>query len=536
MHFNPGNITKSLLLRENRFPILLAGAFFAGFLVLGLLTFRDYGTYIDEPNQIQIGHRTVAFLRTGDAKELDFPDWEHGPAFEALTVYTGIILPRNYPYYDVYYIRHLDVFLSFWVGCLAFFWLVRKKFKSWKMGLLGSAFLVASPVIFGNAFYNSKDIPFLAVYIISLCTLTLFLERPGWLTAAAHAFICGYLVNIRIPGIVIPALTLGLVALELVLPKRYRHYPNLKRLLPAVIIFTVLCIGFIILFFPASWSNPFQRFIDAYIAMTHRSWTCCFNLFMGQHITSEIIPWYYIPVWMGISTPIFYVGLFLVGLVVTLAGFLRRPWLDLALEKREGLVYLGTLFVPLIVIIAGRATVYNGWRHMYFIYVPFLVIALDGLVFLYRWIGARLSVRLAGGLVGLAVLISLVTTVVPMIQSHPYENIYFNFLAGNDMAQIKQNYELDYWGLPYVAALRYVLAHDPRPSIVISSNQGHILDYSVMLPAQDLARFKYVDDPGNSNYYITNYYMHPENYNYPNEIYSIKIGDASILSIFKMNP
>lgn len=526
---------KNIFHKWNLIPILITSAFFAGFLLVGISIYRDYGTFVDEYPQMNIAQRNYDFLKRGDPTKFDFPDWEHGAAFEVLTIYSTRFLARNFPFSDLFYLRHLDVFLFFWISSIGFFLLVKYKFKSWMIGLLGTSFLYLSPVIFGNAFYNSKDIPLLSVYILGLFTLVIFLERPNVLTAALHALMCAFLINIRIPGVILPALTVGALGLELVAANRRQIHPRLGRTLIAAAVFIVLTVGLTILFFPASWSDPFHRFIDAYIAMTHRSWTCCCNLLMGGCFTSDAIPWYYVPAWMGVTTPIFYLVLFLIGLAAALVSFLVHPWNHMTPEKRSAVIYLGALILPLAAVIIGRAVIYNGWRHLYFIYAPFLILALDGFVALYRFLKVRLQPRLAASLLGLVTLVSFATTAVVMIQSHPYENIYFNFLAGTDPQQIKQNYELDYWGLSYIEGMRYILVNDPRPGgILLATNQTHITEFSFMLPEAQQTRLAFTNDPTRADYFMSNYYLHPGDYDYPNEVFSIKVGGAKILSVFKL--
>ena len=50
---------------------------------------------------------------------------------------------------------------------------------------------------------------------------------------------------------------------------------------------------------------------------------------------------------------------------------------------------------------------------------------------------------------------------------HPYQNVYFNRLAGKDMQMIKQRFDLDYWGLAYREGLAYILSVDDRETIPV---------------------------------------------------------------------
>ncbi len=525
---------RRIMRRQAIVPILATTAFFVAFLLLGIAIYHDYGTYIDEHAQVNIGWANYNFLKTGDASQLNIKDWEYGPVFELFITFTQRFLHPEWHDEDYYYLRHLDVFLVFWLSTIAFCWLVTKKFRSWKIGLLGCLFLILTPVIFGNAFYNSKDIPFLSFFIFSLLTLNFFLERPNILTACAHALVCSLLIDIRVLGILIPALTVGLLALELASKNRRELHPKLGQTLLSLEVFLVATVGLTVFFFPAIWSNPIQKFLEVYQTMTHYSWTFACNLLMGSCYHWNEIPWFYVPVWMGVTTPPFYLGLFLIGIAVGVGKFFARPRLQMSAEKRSSLIYLVALFLPLAVVVIAHSVIYNSWRHLYFVYAPFLMIALEGLVGLYRFLKKRFKIRLAAGIVGVFTLVSVSTTAAYMIQNHPNQFVYFNFLAGPDMQQIKQNYELDYWGLSYVAGLRYILAHDSRDSIVVVSNQKQIPEFVYILSNEDQKRFVFATDINNADYYITNYYMHPQNYDLSNEVFSVKVGDASLVSVFKL--
>ena len=53
-----------------------------------------------------------------------------------------------------------------------------------------------------------------------------------------------------------------------------------------------------------------------------------------------------------------------------------------------------------------------------------------------------------------------------MINNHPYQNVYFNFLAGK---KVQTKFELDYWGLSNKQALEYILKNDSKSVVRIGS-------------------------------------------------------------------
>src|SRR5215831_8892215 len=90
-----------------------------------------------------------------------------------------------------------------------------------------------------------------------------------------------------------------------------------------------------------------------------------------------------------------------------------------------------------------------------------------------------------------------------MWQAHPFQNVYFNTLAGTDL---RSRYELDYWGLANRKALEYLLRNDHSEVIYVRADSSTRLSVaSFMLDERDRKRLRYSDDRNLSRYVITNY-------------------------------
>jgi hypothetical protein len=94
---------------------------------------------------------------------------------------------------------------------------------------------------------------------------------------------------------------------------------------------------------------------------------------------------------------------------------------------------------------------------------------------------------------------------------------------------------MDYWGLSYRQGLEYIAAVDKRPSlpVYVENTVGRM--NALMLPFSDRKRFRFVRKPEEAVYYITVYRWQRDALSYPDEIYSVNIGGARILSVFKLN-
>jgi hypothetical protein len=114
--------------------------------------------------------------------------------------------------------------------------------------------------------------------------------------------------------------------------------------------------------------------------------------------------------------------------------------------------------------------------------------------------------------------------------------LYFNRFAGRDMAEIKQRFELDYWGLSYRKALEYIVRSDSSPIIRIHAANYPGMVNTLLLSPRDRIRIRFVPTDEQADYFVTNYRFHPESYPYPWEVFSVRVGNASVASVFRLRP
>ena len=180
----------------------------ATLLVTGGAVLDDFGVSFDETMQRQIGIANYLYLSQGATQlfDRDFPERHYGPVFEVLLV----VVEKQLGLSDsraIYLVRHGLTFLLFGVAVAFFHRLCLRQFRSWRTAIFGCCCLVLSPRIFADSFYNSKDLPFLSVFVVSVYTLVRFLDEGTARRAFWHALSCAVLTDIRIVGLVVPAIT-----------------------------------------------------------------------------------------------------------------------------------------------------------------------------------------------------------------------------------------------------------------------------------------------------------------------------------------
>ena len=237
--------------------------------------------------------------------------------------------------------RHSFVFLIFFFSLIVIYKLLNEYLNNWKFALLGVCFLVMSPRIFGHAFFNSRDIPFMCFYLFSTYSLLKFHKAPSIKNSLFHSLICAILIDIRILGIVIPFVTF-LVFTYLFIIKKERKYVNNFIIYIATLIFLT------ILFWPTLWENPILNFHDAFKRMSKFP----FNgelLFMGDVIKAKNIPFYYIPLWIAITTPVLYIILFVLGFFKIAQNILLK--IRIKKDDISEIIFILTFSLPLLAII-----------------------------------------------------------------------------------------------------------------------------------------------------------------------------------------
>jgi hypothetical protein len=508
--------------------------FFILYLIIGLLIFDDFGLSWDEEPRRDFAKYSLRYYLTGDEGLLQQTGVSTGgQVFGIFLILIEKMLGISSSLRSVYFMRHLLTFLLFFTGVIFFYLIIKKSFKSWKLGLLGSLFLIMSPRIFGESFYNPKDIPFMSVFIISIFTLILFLQEKTWSAGILHGLACAFLIDIRILGVLVPLLTVIFFIFD-ILAKKDTGMGPVKAFTSIAIYFSVT-VSFTIFFWPYLWESPIKNFLEVFSIVSRFPWPGA-NLYLGEYVKATELPWHYIPVWLSITTPILYLLFFIIGFVHSIKKIFKKP-LEYYRKNRETIIFISWLVLPITIVILFGSVVYNGWRHMYFVYPAFLLISLRGLVLLFRFIQERpgkLFRIILSSIIVAAILLSLSNSARFMIKYHPYQGTYFNKLAGKDMAEVKYNFDLEYWGTSYREALEYILENDERQKIKISYlNKPGRLNARILTPDQE-NRLKFVDKIENSHYFLSNYRYHREEYDFGEEFYSIKIDGEKILVVYKI--
>lgn len=511
---------------SQRFQALCTGLLFALLLLTSLLSFRNYGIGHDETLQRKVGLASYMSLFEPDQIALeDFKDRDYGVAFELplILLEKGLRLSDNSQ--QVFYLRHLVTHLFFLWAAWCFYCLLRRLYAQRWLALAGVVLLVGHPLIYGHSFFNSKDIPALCMLVFCLwaCERALTSQHLAWILAGG--LLTGIFTNMRI---------FGLLFLLLPLPFLLGTAPTLRQGLRQSALWIGAALLSLYATWPYLWPDPLRRLLQVIGNMAYfRERVNC--LLWGNFYPSDDLPWFYLPSWFGLTTPWLWLVLGCLGTLVVLAG-LRQSGPARSVERLAACLF----WLPLGLIMLLKPVLYDGWRHVYFIYPGFVLLAIAGLKAACDWLAANRP-RLMP-VPALAMTLSALSMLGFMLASHPFEHLYFNSLLPRGNQYLRRNFERDYWALSYRQGLEFVLSQDPSPKIkvVLASASGFFSP--LILSPEQRERIEFGPRPADidttlpeADYYMSNYRWHPQAYeNLGEPLYEISVQQNIVLSIWKL--
>jgi hypothetical protein len=353
----------------------------------------------------------------------------------------GLAEPADYsslalnarPYQLYFQISHLTAILM-GLGSSAVLIVVARAMNlrlAWLAGLI----LLLMPRFMGDSLFNIKDIPFAFFYLLYSTSLMLRLRMPssGDVPVPARLILfssiaAGLMGSMKIVALVPVLITEALVAV--IQPKRCRWLDGLHIVIDAFLIS--------LLFTPASWLEPLRFLNGAVKLFRSHDWPGG-TWWNGQFLSrvQDPIHWStagYLLRWIPSTTPLWILLLAIVG-----AGCLLRGWpwrvpndpearsalLSRRCRLRLALPFLLQLLLLPALAVLGNANLYDGVRHLLFIYPPLALLAAIGLDDLFAAGTCFGSAKiLRAGLIGVALLATL--TLMDSFTLFPYAYVYVN--------------------------------------------------------------------------------------------------------------
>lgn len=533
----------------NKFVIIT----FAAIFILGCFIFKDYGVSVDEP--MQRHHSLVNlyyiksvlkgnFIASGckiypknsnleklvDREVVERRFYLYTYKYYGIAIQIPLMIIENIFNYKlgysvIYLIRHFYTFLIFFLSLIYFYKiLLNFNLRCKKLPLLGVLFLVLSPRIFGDAFYNIKDLMFMSLSIINLYYCLLYLKQPKFNNLFILALVSAITINLRFIG----AIYLFLVLLFKLILLFKNKFKDSKQIIKNVLILICLTFSIYVLITPASWNDIFGyplkvvKFFTNYRDPLSKQIHKC--LYFGKELSSEELPWHYLPVWIFITTPFIYIITFIIGYVRSFSSIIKREN-----EDNTNILYCNLIFTfILLCVMIFKPAIYCGWRHFYFLYPILMINSILGIDYLMN------KGKILKKIVITLLIINSLYISYWMIKYHPYQYNYFSLPTRKYAVN---NFNTNYWRISNYDALKYILKNDNRSKLVVylDSDKLEVEANRLLLSKDDDTRLQiYNNNDFNAyDYVIVDDRKIKLNLDRYREIYSEKMDGYKLYTIYK---
>ncbi|MBL8103100.1 MAG: hypothetical protein JNM02_11250 [Anaerolineales bacterium] len=437
-------------------------------IIVGIMTFRSYGLSWDEPlfydyaNALRYAYTPSEWFSGNfdlqNAYGSSGTDHANrGPAY--ILIARPIVAFVESLGIDNASAWHLINFLTFQLGVYLFYRFTVKWMRP-TAAVAASAFFSWQPLLWGHAFINPKDIPFLVFFIGAMCFGFEMVDdivgsgKAKFSKILAAAFFLGIATSIRVLGPLSAMLT-GLYALS-----------QLNKIRPLALIryfaaYAVLALLIAFISWPYLWTNPLLKFVEVFGFMSDNP-TQLTVLFMNQQYKADELPRRYLPTLLGytLTEPVWI--LFITGSMI---GFWKA-----SNKKRIALTLILLWFlIPAAYVILRKPPMYDGFRHFLFILPPVFIFA--GFAFEKFYEAIKNS-----GVKVFSLAAILAFGIIPSIQLHPYEYAYYNSFIGGTAGAFR-HYETEYWLTCYREATLRLNEEAPAGTQLFVRREPYIAAY-----------------------------------------------------------
>lgn len=425
------------------------------------------------------------FIESDKFNFQNYPEKAYGPGYELPMALIEVLFNFKETK-NIFILRHFINFLIFSISLLYFYKFLKIKLNSNFYAFLGCCLLALSPRIFAHSFYNSKDIIFLSYFLIANYYGYNFL-----LNKKTNKNILLFSISTALASAVRP---LGLILIFFYIIINYLKNKELfsKQNFKLIIYSSV----FLYIFWPHLWTNPIKNFYEAFFYFSQIPWHGKV-FFFNELIDARNLPFYYLPVWIFITTPEIIIILFLLSIFIIIKKLFKKN--DRSLDIIEDFLFAAFfIIIPIGLNIVFKTVLFDGWRHFYFIYPFIIMIGIS----LFKYINRIILIRL----LQIIIFMNIIFLIFWNISNNPYQYLYFNkLLIGKKSLSI---FEKDYWGISNKQLLEYI-NNIEKKEINWTSHGSNIKTSLLILESKDQKKFNHI----NKNNFTKKYYVFINNRN-----------------------
>ena len=342
---------------------------------------------------------------------------------------------------NVFTVRHAFNAIAGWLA-MFFTALIVVRIMGYRAGIIALFLIFIAPRFLGHSYNNHRDIPMATSFAMATYFMMSFLKsmpRPSrkYIILLILALVSGFSTRFS-GGVLLIAYLFVFAGVHFLMSRPLKSVftkPNLNiagRYAGWSVFVGML--GFIlsIPLWPFAIESPIKNPMEVFNASSNLG-VSIRQLFEGELIRSNTIPWYYIPKYIAITTPIaLFIG------VALFAGLFRKiNW------KKNGfyifMVVFGAVF-PIMYAALKVKNDYGGWRHFLFVFPYIVALAALGYELVFRSFLKSSKSKIIGAIVLVAL---CVHPLLFIFKNHPMEYTYFNEIMGG-IDNAHGEYETDY--------------------------------------------------------------------------------------------
>jgi hypothetical protein len=517
-------------------------------LIVGLFIVGDFGVSYDEPEYYVYAQNTVDAYKSIFALAYspafgphDLPNY--GPAFIIFPELVIRILKSIFPNLLPANVWHFSYFVLFQLGGWCLYALARRWFEPWSAwGIL--LLYTSQPLLWGHAFINPKDIPFMVFFLFTLWSgfhladsvgaenidvslrsrkaqnrksqrlkfslprFTLkesfpFLRSPELILAGA---LLGMTMSIRLLG-PLP----GLIVIF------YLAFTLRQKSIPVIAAYLICATIAMFITWPYLWPSPIDHWMDSLVLMVNFPWPGRV-LFNGQFYDAEKLPIAYLPTLINIQLTESLIIFIYLGLALLIFFVLRKH-----IKLDFFLVVLMGALLPLISLILSRATMYDNFRQILFIFPALILLsglALDLIFSSLKPVALRFALLILLAFPGIHAIVRL----------HPYEYVYYNSFASGPRGAFRR-FELDYWATSYHEAALWLNKNAPAKAKIGGDGPTYLVDM-YLRPDLQLQEKNHPNEQ--YDYFISTSRYNEDLTSYPDAKVIYSVGrDGAVLAVIK---
>lgn len=477
-----------IFLTINKNEKIFRSIFFGALLLVGYISFQDYGVSLDEDAYKTLSYIDYNFIKevvlnlfTIDFKE-SFKNYIQLSAKSSSFFYVFLYFLKDILKFDLNAFAHIFLNFFFILSLYFFFLIIKDRFKSNFFSYLSVLIIFSSPRIFAKSFYNPRDLFYLCLIIINIYFVKKLFTNLNYKNIILYSIITGICLHVRIFTLFFLFSTLIFLICE------YEGKLKNKIIFKKIIAILILSFLSLILITPYLWINTFSNFFNFYLLdLKITSTVKVTNQFFGELYSSQNSPWYYYLIWFFFTTPLIYVFYLLTGYIYSAKEIIYRfkyltfnskPWGNKN-ELFDTYVFINILVISFILFRFSNVH-FDGWRHLYFLYPLLVFYIIIFLNFLY------LNKKIIYKFFSLLLLLNIFYNFNWIINNHPYQYVYFNYL--NSLFKDK-SFDLDYWSLSNYDIYKYLLKNFNYPQISIGTvSHNDLIDNYNILSENDRKR------------------------------------------------